>query len=178
MDGLGYAGGLLLAAVFAWAAIAKAIRPGRTARAFAGLGLPAPRVLAVAVPLAELGVAVALVVVPAAGASAALVALAFFSTLITARLARGDHAPCGCFGAASEAPLSAADLMRNLLLAGLAVGALLTGEPTTPSAEAVAAVALAGLQGVIIVAYVRGGRDRRARRRAPGTGADARVPTP
>jgi uncharacterized membrane protein YphA (DoxX/SURF4 family) len=153
--GLGYAATVLLAAVFVVAGLAKLVRPRRTATSFALLGLPAPRALALVVPLLELLVAATLLAAPDIGGVAALVALAFFTTLIVAKLARGERVPCGCFGAARPAPLTRADVVRNVLLAGLAVGAILQGRPAEPATEAWLATGLAGAQGWIVVGSLR-----------------------
>ncbi|HSL58659.1 MAG TPA: MauE/DoxX family redox-associated membrane protein [Acidimicrobiales bacterium] len=155
MDGLGYAAALLLALVFVVAGVAKLVRPRRTATAFALLGLPIPRVLALVVPLAEILVAALLVAAPSVGGAAALVALAFFTTLIVGKLRRGDRVPCGCFGAARPAPLTAADVVRNVILGALAVGAILQARPEAPSTAAWIAAAVAGAQAWIIVGSLR-----------------------
>lgn len=155
MEGLGYAAAVLLAVVFVVAGLAKLLRPRRTATAFALLGLPAPRLFALVVPLAELLVAATLLAAPDVGGVAALVALSFFTTLVAVRLRRGERVPCGCFGAANPAPLTGADVVRNLLLAGLAVGAILQGRPEAPTTEAWIAAAVAAVQGWIVVGSLR-----------------------
>lgn len=53
----------------------------------------------------------------------ALVLLVAFTAVIAARLARGEHPPCACFGAWSAKPLGVGHLARNVALmvvAGLA----------------------------------------------------------
>ena len=118
--GIGYGCAFLLAFVFVRAAVAKLNQPAATAAAFAAMGLPAPGVLRVAVPVVELALAVTLVAAPAAGGVAGLVLLAAFTTLLGRELARGSTTGCGCFGGTAR-PVSAADLARNCVLAALAV---------------------------------------------------------
>src|SRR6266404_3298203 len=100
-------GQLVLAAVFVFAAASKLREPRRWRTGvaeFIGRSGFAASLTAVAVPAAELGIAVALVT-PArsAAAVAALVLLAGFSLGIAANLARGRSVSCNCFGAGEEA---------------------------------------------------------------------------
>jgi hypothetical protein len=69
--------------------------------------------------------------VPPAGAIAALVSLAFFTTFLIGRLRAGVRAPCACFGSSRAQPISVRDVIRNLLLMALAVVSLATDRPTT-----------------------------------------------
>jgi len=129
---IGRASALLLAAVFAWAGLAKAGRRRETATSFTAFGLPAVRTLALIVPLAEVAVAAALVAVPPVGASAALALLAVFTAVIIRALATGVTVPCACFGSSETGrAVSSLDLVRNAFLAAAAV--LATGAPTNPS---------------------------------------------
>lgn len=147
MAEVGTAAAWLLAAVFAWAALAKiADRDGTTA-ALAGLGLPAPRSLARALPVGEVGVAAVLLLAPAAGGALALAALTAFTVVLATRLRRGDPVRCGCFGGASSAPVSRRTLARNGLLALAAVAALGAGGGATPSLPAAISVTTAALIG-------------------------------
>lgn len=115
---------LLLAAVFAVAGLAKladlrgsrqAVRdfgiPGRLADPFGAL-----------LPLAELGIAVALVPKATAwwGAVGALALLLLFVVGIGASMARGKHPDCHCFGQLRSAPAGWATLVRNAVLAAAA----------------------------------------------------------
>lgn len=118
----GYACALVLAAVFVWAAAAKLARPAVTAAGFRALGVPRPAALARAVPVAELGTAVLLVAVPRVGGVVAVVVLAAFTVVIVRAIRQGLVTPCSCFGAVSARPVSKLDLVRNLMLAALAVG--------------------------------------------------------
>lgn len=145
MTGLPYLAALVLAAVLAWAAVAKLRTRDATAAAFRRLGLPAPGVLAPGVPAAELGVAVGLVVVPGWAAAVALALLAAFTTVLVRALREGTGLGCGCFGS-TVAPVSPVDLVRNAMLAACAVVALAAAEPVVPDPGAVVvAVAAVGL---------------------------------
>lgn len=152
MDGVSYTAALLLAGVFAFAGAAKLHVPARTRATFAALGLPSPDVLARAVPLFELGTAAALVVLPAAGGIVALGALAFFTTLLVARLRTGSRVSCGCFGTASDEPISFVEPVRNGLLGLAAIGAAFSTGPVWPSLAEVMATTTAALVGSLVLA--------------------------
>jgi uncharacterized membrane protein YphA (DoxX/SURF4 family) len=154
----GYACALALAGVFVWAAAMKLAHPARTAASMRALGVPVPRVLAWAVPLAELALAVALGTAPSEGGVVAVGVLSLFSALLARAVRRGVEAPCGCLGTTGSEPVSAADLVRNLLLSGLALGALLAVRPVVPHLLAIAAV----------LALLVGGRVTLARARRAG----------
>lgn len=146
--GVGYAAAVALAAIFAIAAVAKLRNLAATERDFIGLGLPRASFFARFVPLAELSIVALLLIVPPAGAIAALISLAFFTTFLIGRLRAGVHAPCACFGASKAQPISALDVIRNLLLMALAIVSLATERPTKISAldalVVIAAIVIAG----------------------------------
>ena len=146
--GVGYAAAVALAAIFAIAAVAKLRNLAATERDFIGLGLPRASFFARFVPLAELSIVALLLIVPPAGAIAALISLAFFTTFLIGRLRAGVHAPCACFGASKAQPISALNVIRNLLLMALAIVSLATERPTKISAldalVVIAAIAIAG----------------------------------
>lgn len=143
----------LLATVFVVSAVAKA-RDGRAFRRFvAALALP-PRLSTVAVVGTEL-VAAGLLIAPAsapAGFVLALALLAAFSAALGAGLRRRTPVSCGCFGS-SSAPLGRMDLLRNGLLAVVAVAGLAGSAVTTPAPLGSAAVATGalGLAGAIMI---------------------------
>lgn len=112
-----------LAAMFLWAAGAKAIRPHQTRRSFEALGLAMPGVLAAAVPLLEGAISIALVLVPPWGGAAAFGLMAVFTTVLARVVRSGLVVSCACFGAATNAPVSKRTLIRNavVLLASAAV---------------------------------------------------------
>jgi uncharacterized membrane protein YphA (DoxX/SURF4 family)/thiol-disulfide isomerase/thioredoxin len=119
-----------LAAVFAVAGVAKLTDRRDFRRALGDFGVPdrlRPAV-AVGVPVAELGVAAALVLPvvawPAAIAGVAL--LATFMAVIGRSLARGEKPTCRCFGRLSAGQIGRRTLVRNgvlLAAAGVVVAA-------------------------------------------------------
>lgn len=154
-QGIGYASAVVLAAVFALAAVAKLRDLDDTADGFEALGLPSPAVFAAVIPLAELAIVALLLVVPAAGAIAALVTLAFFTTFLVGRLRAGVRAPCACFGSARALPLSGADVVRNVLLIALAMASLPADRPGgVGPADAALVLALTAV-GVAVLWLVR-----------------------
>ena len=155
MDEVAYAAALALAAVFAWAGGAKLASRAATERAFRGLGLVAPRGLALGVPVTELALAAGLVVAPAEAAIVALAVLAGFTTLLVRSLGRGDAGGCGCFGTSRPAPVSGVDVARNGLLGLAAVGAAFASGPVAPGLGAVAAVTVAAGTGAAGLAALR-----------------------
>jgi hypothetical protein len=159
MAGFGYVCALVLAAVFVRAAAAKLVRPELAAAGFAALGLPAGPALARVVPAAELVVAAALVGWPPVGGAASLVMLAGFTVVIARAVRAGVSTGCTCFGAVSAEPVGPTDLIRNVLLAGLAVAAMAAAEPVvpTPLAATAAAVTVGAGLGVLGLSR-RGGR--------------------
>lgn len=122
---------VVLSAAFAVAAVAKLAGLGRFRAALESLGVPAAwrPALAVAVPLAELAVAVALVPDASAGVAglAALVMLLAFSAVISRARARGREADCHCFGPLGSERLGRAALARNGVLAVLAALVAIAG---------------------------------------------------
>ena len=112
---------VLLAAVFAFAGGAKLADQKATAQGFRDLGLRNPDRLAVQIPAIELATAVLLVAAPAGGAVMALVLLVAFSIFLARRLASGSEATCKCFGSMRTRPIGWTDLLRNAVLAALAI---------------------------------------------------------
>lgn len=115
---------LVLAGVLGAAGLAKLLRPSASREAMTAFGIPGPLVpaLAVAVPVAEIIVAVALVPATTAGAAAvaAFLLLAAFTLGVGLNLARGRSPACGCFGAVSDRPIGRGTMARNLALMALA----------------------------------------------------------
>lgn len=147
---------LVLAAVFVWAAAAKLARRDQTAASFDALRVPASGVLARLVPLVELLLAVGLIALPPVGGAAALVLLAAFSAVILRAIVSGVRPPCSCFGSGRTDPVSGVDVLRNILLAGLATAAIFTPEPAVPKTSEGAAALGVCLVGAGIVAAARG----------------------
>jgi len=156
MAGACYLAGLVLAVTFAAAGWAKLRAPRATAATFAALGLPAPGGLARGVPLVEFGLALALTVVPVLGAGGALAALAGFSAVLVGPLRAGRDVACGCFGTSGTARVSWVELVRNGLLAGLALAALAgPARPIVPGPAAVVLVGSAVVGGLLVLALCR-----------------------
>ncbi|MDQ4097328.1 MAG: DoxX family membrane protein [Actinomycetota bacterium] len=148
----------MLAVLFVAAAAGKLARPATTAAAFGALRIPRPDLAARAVPLVELVLAVLLVSEPGVGGATALAVLVGFTVVLGRALRAGIRAPCRCFGGVREVPLSGADVLRNAMLAVLAVAALGAGEPRVPSAGAFGLVgAVVGL-GAAALGLARGRR--------------------
>ena len=135
------AGRLVLAGVFLVAAVAKLLDRDGTRHAVQEFGAPAALAgpLALALPLAELAVAVLLIPTGAAiaGAAGALALLALFSAAIALSLARGLTPDCHCFGQLHSAPAGRTTLARNGAL-GAVAALVLAGslaEPATGTFE-------------------------------------------
>jgi hypothetical protein len=159
VSGVAYLCALVLAGVVGVAGAAKLRRPRRTAASFAALGLPRPRAMARAVPVAELALSATLVAMPAVGAAGALAALAAFTVVIGRSLRSGAAVSCGCFGSAGDDPVSGVELVRNGLLAVLAVTALAAAEPAAPELAEVVLVSTAVVTAVVGLALARLRRD-------------------
>jgi peroxiredoxin len=132
---------LVLAAVFGVAAVAKASDHSRSSTALEDFGVPvwlAPTV-GWLLPLAEGTVAVALI--PAstawAGGICALFLLGVFLVGITYNVARGRTPDCRCFGQLRPQPVGWSTLVRNAVLAALAVLVVSIG-PRRPQPDMVA----------------------------------------
>lgn len=113
----------LLALTFAWAAVAKAVRASTWSAMLDGYGFTGAtaRAISIAVPAAELGIAVLLATgLRSIGAALALALLAAFSlAILRAVTTQGTRLPCGCFGDTKERDFRLM-LLRNALLAALA----------------------------------------------------------
>lgn len=132
---------LLLAAVFAVAAGGKLVSRSRTVETLAEFGVPESirRPVAIALPLAELAIAVALL--PAATAAwaalAAVLLLAAFTAAVARTLMQGREVDCNCFGSLGPSRISRWTLARNVLLLALA-GAIAIAAQSDPGTSAVA----------------------------------------
>jgi methylamine dehydrogenase accessory protein MauD len=122
---------VLLAAVFATAGAAKLLDQPGSRRALIGFGVP--RALApaagVLLPLSEIGAAVALAARPSArwGAVAALFLVLSFVAGISRALKKGRAPDCHCFGQLHSAPAGPGTLIRNAVLAALAIVLVIHG---------------------------------------------------
>lgn len=135
-------GSLVMATVFATAGVAKLRDLSGSREAMQGFGVAASFVapLGVTVPLAELVVAVALLVGPTRtwGALGALTLLAGFALAIAWNLARGRTPDCHCFGQLHSSPAGPRTLARNAALIAVA-GFVASQADLTSSALAAAA---------------------------------------
>ncbi len=132
---------LLLAAVFAVAAAGKLSSRSRTIETLAEFGVAASlrRPIAIALPLAELAIAVALL--PAAtaawGALAAALLLMAFTAAVARTLRQGREVDCNCFGSLGPSRIGRWTLVRNVLLLALA-GSVAIVAQSDPGPSAVA----------------------------------------
>ncbi len=147
---------LVLAAVFAVAGVAKLSDLEGSRKAVIEFGLPAlvASPLALLLPLAELGVAAALIPAFSAwwGALGALALLSLFILGISINLARGRKPDCHCFGQLHSAPAGWKTLARNGVLAAVAGFVLWAGYERGAGPSAVAwlgALSTAQLQGLL-----------------------------
>ena len=122
---------ILLAGIFALSGTAKLFDRAGTRQAVRDFGAPAwaAPVVAVALPLVELGIAVALLFHPTArwGALAALLLLLIFIAGVANALRQGKDVDCGCFGRVYSATAGTATLIRNAALAALALFLVVKG---------------------------------------------------
>lgn len=148
---------LVLAALFAVAAVAKLRRREETAATLREFGVPAGlrAPLGVALPLAELAIAAGLVVTATSrwAGLAALLLLAVFTVALAVVLRRGRQVDCNCFGALGGSRVSGWTIGRNAGLMALA-GAVAVAGPGAGlgslDGSAVVAVA-AALAGVLLL---------------------------
>jgi len=116
---------LVLAGVFVVSGVAKLLDLAGSQKAMRDFGLPEPlaRVAGIGLPIVELAVAVLLlpaVTAPYAG-WAAVVLLAAFIAGISYNLARGNTPDCHCFGQLQSEPIGTPTLIRNGVLAAVAL---------------------------------------------------------
>jgi peroxiredoxin/uncharacterized membrane protein YphA (DoxX/SURF4 family) len=128
-------GKVLLAAVFAVAAVGKLTDPSGSRQAVTDFSVPraiAPAI-AVLLPIVELGAAVLLLTSAWAwyGAIAAGSLLVLFSVAIAVSLIRGRKPDCHCFGQIAAGPIGWPTLLRNLALTSVAGFVAWTGREST-----------------------------------------------
>ncbi len=153
---------LLLAAVFATAAVAKLAGGSslvETLQAF-GVSTRVARPTAMLLPLVELAVAAALVPATTAryGAFGAAGLLAVFTAAVAYQLLRGRQPACNCFGRLMAAPIGPGTIARNVVLLAAACFVARGGQAPSPT-PLQAIVAALGLlvvaEGVLLVALLR-----------------------
>jgi peroxiredoxin/uncharacterized membrane protein YphA (DoxX/SURF4 family) len=122
---------LVLAVVFATAGIGKLLDREGSIRALGdfGVGGAAARIGGTVLPLVELAVAVALLFpsTATAGAIGAFLLLLAFTVGIGRALLQGESPDCHCFGQIHSAPAGPGTLIRNAVLALLALVLLASG---------------------------------------------------
>lgn len=154
IEAFGYSCALALALVLVIASGAKLFGQAATRASFRDLRLPAPEVLAVAVPVSEGLVALALVIVPWVGATAALALLSVFTVFLVAQWRTEATVGCACFGGVSSTAVGIAALVRNGALMALGLGALAAGAPGNPGWGALIAISILLLLGTATRAFV------------------------
>lgn len=150
---------LAVAATLVLAAVAKLRDPARTTGDFAALGLPVPGLLARLVPAVEIGVALALIVVPGWGAVAAFGLFVLFTALLVSLIRSGQPIACSCFGAVSDEPVSWVEVARNGVLLAAAAVVVPVDQLAVPGLPAVVAFSAAAIVGALIVQLVAFKRD-------------------
>jgi thiol-disulfide isomerase/thioredoxin len=125
MDAVSLAFRCVLTVVFVIAAVGKLLDRQGSSAAVEGFGVPrsVARVAGPVLPIVELLVAVALVFSPTAvvGAGGALLLLIGFAAGISRAMLQGNAPDCHCFGQIHSEPAGLTTLVRNGLLAALAV---------------------------------------------------------
>lgn len=164
--------GVALATVFTVSGVAKLLDRDGTRQAVAGFGVPERLAgpAAVALPPVEIAVAL-LVVLPAtatAGFAAALLLVAAFTAAVAWALNTGRRPECHCFGRLGGADVSVRTVVRNGVLLTLAALGLAAAGTDRPSGGRVAAAVVAGLAlaAAILAAEALAGRAARRRREA------------
>jgi len=116
---------LILALVFGIAGVAKFLDQQGTKKAMADFGVPAPLVSSFSflLPIAELAVVAALLVVELAwyGAIGSAVLLAAFTVGMGYQLAKGNAPDCHCFGQVKSEPVGTKTVIRNMVLLAISV---------------------------------------------------------
>jgi putative oxidoreductase len=131
---------VLLAAVFAYAAVPKLMDPGDFAAAiqnYRAVPDAAAGYLALFVPAFELVIALGLLL-PAYQRGAALLAtvmLVIFAAAMAQARSRGIDLSCGCFGAVLEAKVSWLTVARTLALGALSAVVLFAARPQKRASE-------------------------------------------
>lgn len=161
-DTLARIASLLLALALGWAAVAKLLDLAQWKTALASYALPevVERPARVAVPVAEIAIAVTLLALsPRAGAAASLAVLALFSlAIVRARSEQGDRLPCGCFGGTRERhykTMMARNAGLGILAAIVLGGPRDAGLPAAPSSAELlpALLVVMGAALIVLVAW-------------------------
>ena len=131
MDGLLLLARLVLAAVFVVSGIAKLLDIAGSQAAMRSFGVPesASKPAGIALPVVEILIAVLLLPVASAkwGALAALALLLAFIVGISYNLSRGRKFDCHCFGQLTSSEIGPSTLIRNVVLALIALFIVIPG---------------------------------------------------
>ncbi len=153
MDAVLIAARLILAGVFAFAALAKLRDPAGTREALAAFRVPARlrHPLSLALPVVELAVAVLLVPTGTARAAAlaAAVLLVAFTVGLISVLARGEEVECNCLGSISRRPVGRLAVARNVALLALA-GLVALASSAPPAVAWIGGLSSAEAVGVVV----------------------------
>lgn len=118
---------IVVGAVFVYAGVAKALSGREWPRAASRLGVP--RVIAFAVMVTEVAIGLGMVLGESWRdgflVSGALLLVAF-TALLAKHLRSGNRPPCACFGGASQRPIGARDVVRNVSLLVVVVIAIVS----------------------------------------------------
>ncbi len=150
MTEIGSAAAILLALVMAYAAQSKLRSHSQTTQSFSELGLPWPTFSAWFVPVAELAIAVSLLLAPGWGGVAGFALLLGFTTYLLTILKSGLSVACSCFGSTGNEPVSSLEIGRNIGLLGLAATATTTSQLHRPSLAALVLVSISLLLVLLI----------------------------
>lgn len=122
---LGAIASVVTGAVFLVSGVSKLASPQSWRAGADGMGVP--WALARPVPLVEVGVGAALVVVWQRGALAwlAVAMLLAFTALLALRLSQGSRPVCACFGSWSAQPIGPRHVARNVVFLVVALAAAL-----------------------------------------------------
>jgi uncharacterized membrane protein YphA (DoxX/SURF4 family)/thiol-disulfide isomerase/thioredoxin len=162
----------VLAVVFLVAAVGKLFDLRGSRRALEEFGVPprAARLGGIALPAAELAVAIALLIRPTArcGAVGALLLLLTFAGGVARAMSRGQAPNCHCFGQIHSEPAGRSTLIRNGVLAAAAAVVAVAGPgPSIDGAlgnlhrAAIGLVAVSALAAVVAVAAAQLWADKR-----------------
>ena len=144
---------VVLVCVFLAASIGKLRSPAVTERATVAFG--APRWMATLLVPAELFAVLALVTKPAVGAAFSALLLVVFIAALVRTVRSGRIVSCGCFGAASGAPVSTTTIARNAAMIAMCAIAAFAPPLFRLDAAAVVPTLLVGVG--LVVAGLLGG---------------------
>lgn len=145
---------VVLSLIMVFAAQSKLRSHAATSQGFRHLGLPQPSLVAWLVPLAELAIAIALILTPGWGGVGAFVMLIGFTTFLVSVVRSGAQVSCGCFGSTNNEPISATEIGRNLILLVLAGTSASIERLTQPTLASLMVVSVATLIGLTLVQLV------------------------